>query len=632
MWYIENSENQKIPLQVFDVESDGFLDVATVIHCLSIKDATGTKTYTSKEDICNYISSADMLAGHNIIMYDLPLLKKLYGVEPKEDCIIFDTLGISWHLEPLTRIHGLEHYGDVLETPKVVIQDWQNLSLEEYIKRCERDVLINYKVLSEQYEYLVEIYGFFPMHTLEYVNFKMFCLKEQERVGVRFDKKYCEQSFKAATKEYDDKYSELQSVMPKKYANTLKAKPKNPYKKDGTLSVNGNKWFKLLKEHNLDYTTEEVKEMPNPSSHTQLKKWLTDLNWKPQTFKISKATGKSLPQVSLPFGKGLCPSIKDLYDVEPNLSALEGFYMIKHRVGLFKSFLKNEKNGRLYTGSQGFTNTMRMAHKAPAANLPKPSVPWGKEIRGTFIADEGCELLGCDIKGLESATAHHFIYYFDPAYVEEMRTPGFDAHLDLGLLAKLIDKKEEEYYKWYKEQKTTTAEQDKLFKAIDKKRGTSKTVNFACQYNAFPPKIQETAKITLKEAEELWKIYWERNWALKAIANNLTVKKVRNQWWQLNPANNMWYFLKARKDQFSTLNQGFGAYVFDTFLMHAQKYLPYPVVFQAHDELLTNVPLSKREEIKRVLKKAMDETNAKLNLNVTIEFDAQFGPNYSNVH
>lgn len=45
--------------------------------------------------------------------------------------------------------------------------------------------------------------------------------------------------------------------------------------------------------------------------------------------------------------------------------------------------LNDKIEDRLYQNIWGFTNTMRLTHKT--LNLPKVSVPYGKEIRGCLI-------------------------------------------------------------------------------------------------------------------------------------------------------------------------------------------------------------------------------------------------------
>ena len=72
---------------IFDLETDGLLHEVTKIHCAVIYD-TLTKTYHrfrnhSKEytipNAVQALRDADTICGHNIIKFDLPVLKKLYG-------------------------------------------------------------------------------------------------------------------------------------------------------------------------------------------------------------------------------------------------------------------------------------------------------------------------------------------------------------------------------------------------------------------------------------------------------------------------------------------------------------------------------------------------------------------------
>lgn len=83
---------------------------------------------------------------------------------------------------------------------------------------------------------------------------------------------------------------------------------------------------------------------------------------------------------------------------------------------------------------------------------------------------------------------------------------------------------------------------------------------------SLPPKIAQTADIPLKEAQKLWDTYWERNKAVKQVAETCKVKEIEDQKWLWNPVARIWYSLKYEKDRFSTLNQGTGSYCFDTWL------------------------------------------------------------------
>ena len=109
-----------------------------------------------------------------------------------------------------------------------------------------------------------------------------------------------------------------------------------------------------------------------------------------------------------------------------------------------------------------------MQHKVPVVNLPKVEKPYGSEIRACITTTADKILCGCDLSALEDSTKQHYIYFFDPKYVKEMRTEGFDPHLDIGVLAGLIT--EEERYKavvqtWFAADNELT---DKLISGLDK--------------------------------------------------------------------------------------------------------------------------------------------------------------------
>lgn len=621
---------------IYDVETDGLLDEVTRMHCFSYvtnENLTPRTVYTV-EEIREIFENVDVAIGHNITRYDFPVLKKLFDFSPQVSVI--DTLTLSWYLRnDRLGSHGLEAYGEEFKVPKPKIDDWENLSIEDYTHRCETDVLINLKLWQDQEKHINQIYGtdnvFHNVDLFKYLHFKTECLRDQEEQGIAFDMISCIASLAKAEAEYERRVEKLRTLMPAHLGRTIKQQPKKMYKQDGSISALGQRWFDALEEHNLPFNTTVIREAPDPGSIHQLKAWLFELNWKPETYKVSKNTGEKIPQVSLPFGGGICQSIKKLYPVFPDLEELDGMFMIKHRIGIFKSFLNNNKNGKLYATAHGFTNTMRLGHSKPIANLPGVAAPWGKEIRECLRAEPGHLFVGCDISGLESTTQQHFIHFFDPQYVEDMRTEGYDPHLEIAVLAGLLTKEDETFYKNYEE-----GQDKERYKKIKETRKTAKVANFAMTYGASAAKVAETAKITQAEAKILHATYHSRNWALKTICDQLQIKKVRSRMWQFNPVSKIWYFLKKKKDKFSTLNQGTGAYVFDMFLKHIKQNvepLTHSLVSgQIHDEYFMQVPEHQKEQVKELVKQAMDATNQELGLNVTVEYDLQFGDNYADVH
>lgn len=643
---------------IIDAESDGLLDKVTKIHVVSYMKFENFKLVESGSitdyDKMRYFleNEVEILIGHNVIRYDLPLFTKILGIKEFYFTVV-DTLSLSWYLFPFSNLnsspfkHGLAYWGERLGFPKPEVEDWENLPIEVYIERCEADVEINKKLFFYLLKLFRELYiigndKHLPkisedpiMRAFRYLSFKIDCIKDQELRGIPFDKILAKKHKEELGDLLASKYNELSAYMPKV---TIKKKPIKLIKKDGKLTVAAKKWFEELKDLGLPHNSKAIYQEGNPGSHVQLKDWLLTLGWKPQTFKESKVTGERVPQVNLPFGGGLCPSVKELFEVYPYLENLNQLGQIKHRFGLVESFLNNERNGRVYASAHGFTNTLRLRHSVPVVNLPKTSVFWGKGIRELLtVPNENYTMIGCDVSSLEDSTKQHYLYFFDPDYVNEMRVPGFDPHLDIGVLAGLITEKEVEFYKWADEAEDLSFDEQIRYLKIKKARNIAKTANFAATYGAQAPKIAETAKISLKEAELFFNTYWERNKAIRKVEKNLHIKKVNGVSWILNPVSNLWMYLKNPKDIFSTLNQSTGVYVFDTWLKYTRKLLNQltsnpKILLQYHDEYMFIIHSSELEIAETIPFKAMELTNKELNLNVEIKISLDVGNNYASVH
>lgn len=440
---------------VFDIEGDGLYHEITKIHCFSYqkfdrKVLLDSGSITDYEEMKTFLSQAGTLVGHNIIRYDIPVLEKILQIEVKNTLI--DTLGISWAMEHDIRKHGLEAWGERLGFLKPKVEDWENLPIEVYIERCESDVEINVRLFHYQMQYAMSLYGQRDqvLRYFGYISFKLDCIKQQEQVGIPLDISLATENKLNLEFEIEEKRSLLSAIMPKVPAK--KKKPKNMHKKDGTISALGVKWYKLLEELHLPPETEILYESGNPGSSSQIKTWLFSLGWKPQTFKVSPSSGEKLPQISLPFGRGLCPSVLHLFETTPELKPLEGLFVLIHRLSIFNAYLDSlREDGRVEASADGFARTLRLQHKKPIVNLPGVKSLYGKEIRGCLTTpNSSYTMVGSDISGLEDNTKQHYIYIFDPEYVKEMRVKDFDPHLDIGVRSELITKEEAEFYVWYK--------------------------------------------------------------------------------------------------------------------------------------------------------------------------------------
>lgn len=625
-------------MYVLDVEGDSL--TPTKFHCLSYSDGVNTTTLTTHEDMAKWLVQPNLvLVFHNGVLWDVPQLERVLKI--KIDAQIIDTLAISWYLWPMKKKHGLEQWGGELGIAKPKIEDWVNLKLEDYVHRCETDVAITLALWKKQRAYLSAIYNSHAVEKLpilKYLTFKLECARLAEESKVEIDLDLVEATYQTLLAEKEDKENILKAVMPGK--GIWIVRPAKPFKKDGSVSVAGEKWFKFISDQGLTKDHVDpiyvINQDANPSSPDQVKDWLFSLGWKPIRYETAKVSGNEVPQIKkAKDGPELCPSVLELADDEPAILQLEGLSIINHRLGILKSFKENvDATGCVKAKVAGFTNTLRFKHAKPLVNLPGVEKPYGKEIRGCLKARNKFELVGSDMVSLEDTTKKHFMFFHDPKYVEEMSVEGFDPHLDLAVAAKAIDKDDYNFYTGIKKDKREGGLSDNelaAFKSIGIIRQVYKIVNYSSVYGVGAPKLAREAKISVPEARKLLDAYWKRNWSVRKLSEELVVKEVNGQKWLFNPVSKFYYSLRAEKDRFSTLNQGTGVFAFDSWIREVITVRPQ-LSFQMHDEILLEVKKGNREKADNLLYSAIEAVNNKLKLNVTLKVDVKYGDTYANVH
>ena len=598
----------------------------------------------------SFLSSGHKLYMHNGKLFDNEALIFL-KVDEIEQCHIVDTLYLSWYLDPKRQRHGLAEYGEDYGIPKPDIENWENQTQDEYNHRVMQDVRIQYRLVKDQMAQLKKMYPQGFEHVLEYFDLKARHMQTQQRNKWKLDVPKTEILKGDLEVKLAIQVDELVKVMPKVQRYGIKEPPAKPYKANGELSAHGLKWITLLLQNHLPIDTTFVKvvlklEEPNPNSPSQVKDWLDSYGWVPQTFKFTrdKETGeeKKTAQVNVPNSSGkVDPGIIELIKKHPSagFENIKGLGILKHRLGMVKGFLVNHIDGYLIARSQGFTNTLRLKHRE-LVNLPSGRVPYGEDIRGLLIAEEGQVLLGSDLSSLENKCKNHFQWPLDPEYVVTQQTPGYDPHLQLAVVAGLITEADSEWYKANKDREDLSPDETTRVKHISRMRSIAKTAGYALQYGAGAATVARAAGVPHKEGEAIRSAYLDLNWTIDAIAQSTTVMKSCGYSWQLNPINKIWYWLKSEKDRFSTLCQGTGSYICDMWIekihvicqeRHGRN---APVIGEFHDEgilRLKDNPKAK-EAMGGVVKEAIGRVNTMLKMNTTLDCEVQFGHNYSQIH
>lgn len=158
---------------LFDIESTGLLRRGSQIHCIvcrNIDDPDKVLVFdTVKNNVdegIEYLESCDVLIGHNIAGYDIPLIKELYPEfkEPK----VLDTLILSRMFHPtlgdedhrykprglpvkLRGSHGLKAWGIRLKEYKgdfAESNDW-NTYTQDMLEYCIQDTKVNIRLYNK---------------------------------------------------------------------------------------------------------------------------------------------------------------------------------------------------------------------------------------------------------------------------------------------------------------------------------------------------------------------------------------------------------------------------------------------------------------------------------------------------
>ena len=380
---------------VLDIETNGLLDTVTKVHLVIYRNlSTGDLTEAdSPETISLALENLEnkKIVGHNILGFDLVVLKKLYGFSVPIDQVM-DTLILSRLIYPNIReedsvikkieaklwgSHSLKAWGERLGSFKGTYNQQDNAfdkltpEMRDY---CKNDVH-----LTES------LYEFFrpDIPSKEAVDLEHriadICLRQEER-GFSFNEK------KAAELYVD--LAEKRSKLARKLGDVFGSWiiDEGP-RKNGTYN----------KINIVDF---------NPNSRKHIAKRLKELRgWIPTEFTPSmepKIDEKVLNKLDYPEAK-----------------LMSKYFMLNKRIAQLaegnQAWMKLCRKGKLH----GRVNTMgaqtsRCSHSHPnIAQVPNTNAPYGSVCRELFMPDTDMDLLGIDVSSLELRCLSHYLARYD---------------------------------------------------------------------------------------------------------------------------------------------------------------------------------------------------------------------------
>ena len=393
---------------VFDIEANGLKP--DTIWCIVAKPlgepVVSFGPSRIKEGIA-YLKEADVLIGHNILGFDIPVLERLHDVK-LNDKVIKDTLVMSRLFNPIRENgHSLKTWGYVVGMPKAEQpEDWDSYNTD-MLKYCQQDVILNERV----YKRLLEEGKDFSEESINLEHSVALVLKEQEDTGFEFNQEQAMLLVAQLKERMFEVEKEVQKVFKPKMVDIKLVTPK--LKKNGTLSKSGltaEEYEKVLATADLKPFMRQKLQPFNLGSRKQIGEYLTDFGWKPNRF---TPTGQPIVDES---------SLAKVKKI-PEARLIAEFLLLQKRIAQIDSWiLAVDEDSRVH----GFvvpngTITGRMSHRSPnVAQVPSLASEYGKECRACWTVKDGYKLLGVDASGLELRMLAH--YMDDEAYINEVTT------------------------------------------------------------------------------------------------------------------------------------------------------------------------------------------------------------------
>ena len=386
---------------VFDIETDG-LD-ASKIWCIVAKDLETNKVHTFNPDQIkeglDLLAKAELLVGHNILGFDIPIIEKLTGLSFKDKKVI-DTLVLSRLAKPERGGHGLKAWGFNLGFNKGSMEEHGFTKYsEEMMEYCINDVELNSKVFNTV---IKELDGFDPK-SIGLEHGVAVILKEQEKHGFLFDEK----RGTVLLAELNERKREIEETVQKVFKPKLvKLKTVQPkWKKNGCLSKQGltdEEFLKIISKPKhaqlLPFDRCKLQEF-NLGSRKQIGEYLKDFGWKPKKF---TPTGQPIVDEST------LNKVKDI----PEAQLISKFLTLQKRIAQVDSWFKHLADDQRVHGFviPNGAITGRMSHAKPnLAQIPASYSPYGKDCRSCWIVPNGYKLVGIDASGLELRMLAHYM-------------------------------------------------------------------------------------------------------------------------------------------------------------------------------------------------------------------------------
>lgn len=636
---------------VFDAETNGFLDNMTEMLCMTIIDANSGHEWLSKdynlEQYLRVLNGFEVLVGHNIIGFDLPMLKKHFGWEPKPSVLIIDTLWLSRMYYPdIEGGHSLDSWGARLGNPKieyypVLDPDQPHYDPEESNPSknpgwegsictpmmgsyCDQDVRVNVDVFWK----LVTLLKNFSWQSIKCEMDTAVLIQRQMQHGFVFNMTEAEKLHAVLVEriiELEDEVHKTFHPLPKLYKTV---QPK--LKRDLTVSSVGLKklpnWEQLIPPPEFEDVDvgELIPERRYTSGSFSIIEWPEfSLGSRAQIAERLLRTGYKLTHKTEKGNYIIDDAVlqKAADDGVPEAKPLAEYFLIQKREAMVKDWIAKAKwhedqgvwriHG--YVNSMG-ANSNRMTHSSPnVAQVPAAKKDsdgnflmgaaggYGCDSRALFGVRKGYKLVGCDASGLELRCLAE--YMKDKEYMDAI------LHGDIHTLNQQA--------------------------AGLPTRNNAKTFIYAFLYGGGDAKIGEIINGTSKDGKRLKTQFLEKTPALKKLREGV-LNAAKNRGW-LKGIDGRILRVRSPHSALNTLLQGMGAIVMKYWLIEVASVadaegLDWNPSANVHDEGQFEVAEEHVERFKEICEDSFPKISEDLKLFCKLEGEAMDGNSWLSTH
>jgi len=569
-----------------------FLDIETNLKhdtiwlCVTKHNTTGEVRHWREANTLQQYLDGEQVVGHNIIGFDAPILKKVWGVGIPANMLI-DTLVMSRLYKPDIEVvlpkegkaptpHSLEAWGYRLGSYKIGFTDFDGGWTQEMATYCEQDV----QLLEKLYNFLTTTMTRegFSLQSIKLEHEVALICRGMEDNGFMLDMPKAMALHATLSGRMSDIEESMQQVFPP-----------------------------IVEQRFSEKTGKQLKDkitIFNSGSRQQIAERLAGLG-----VVFTKKTDKGNVIVD--------EAVLEKIDL-PEAKLVAEYLMIQKRVAQISSWLElvrddGRVHGRVTTNG---AVTGRATHSSPnMAQVPAVGSPFGAECREMWRVPVGYKQVGVDLSGIELRCLGHYLK--DQEWIDELLKG--DIH-------------------WFNAQSFGLVEKgtvkDDNNPEHKKARNITKTLTYGVLYGAGAAKAGSIVGGNSSKGKKLIDSFINNTPGLSALKKKISRLMAKGHLPALD-GRRVW--VRSEHAALNTLLQSAGAIVAKQWLIESTKLLQEKgidakLLAFVHDETQWEVREDQAEEAARLIEQAATKAGEALGFRCPVDAEGKVGNNWRECH